>query len=198
MLCILLKSTLVFFFFVSDYPASKFSSDSEVISSPSSITKRKGGLMGLDPDSSFLYSPPKRQCKLQSPLRKTAPVDRSPPPCYMNLKPSWFYDLLNSPEVLSLSSVTDLGSEKAWTFEATCVDDQWRWNTCHRISIEPCKDSFLPDLGSFLLSEHQPPYQTVDVPMDGSCFFRYIPSLPPPFFFFFVGFLSFVFFSVRA
>ena len=112
-------------------------------------------------------------------------------PCYVNLKTSWFYDLLNSPEVLSLSSVTDLGSKKPWSFEATCVDDDWRWNTCHRISIEPCKDSFLPDLGSFLLSEHQPPYQTVDVPMDGSCFFRYIPSPPP---FFFVGFLFFVFF----
>ena len=69
-------STLVFLF-LSDDTTQNISS--EVISSPFSTTKRKGSLMGLHPLSTYIQSPPKRQCKVQSLLKKQSPVRRLPP-----------------------------------------------------------------------------------------------------------------------
>ena len=149
--------------------------------------KRKGSVLGLDPQDLNLKSPSKRACKKHSPLPAPAKQVKR---CGKNSsEPHFFFPLLvlffaclvclcmHSPELEMVPVSPFHIPSKPWTAEITPVDLGWRIEKCSRFSLELNKENLFSDEPPFMLSQNTPPYKTLPVDMDGNCFFRYTVSI---------------------
>ena len=69
------------------------------------------------------------------------------------------------------------GASDNWEKSVTQVTNEWRLQQCSKFSFFWNVELLPEDEPSFVLKQHQGPQVTLEVPSDGSCFFRLFCSI---------------------
>ena len=69
------------------------------------------------------------------------------------------------------------GASDNWEKSVTQVTNEWRLQQCSKFSFFRNVELLPEDQPSFVMKQHQGPQVTLEVPSDGSCFFRLFCSI---------------------
>ena len=144
--------------------------------------KRKKTVMGLDPDTIPSTSPSKRACKPKM-NPKHAPPKLSGIRCGLHSLSNTYsvcalfiwrclFEIVPCSDDDYIAHHAVEGASEGWEKSVTPVGREWRMDKCARHSFFPSFHLFPKDEPCFVMKQQQTPQVTLEVPGDGSCFYR--------------------------